>query len=232
MNQVGQTVLDVTPGNCDVNIDLAYGVDKANSWGTELFASIHFNKAYDSYNGAIGTEGWIYGTGGKAEPVAHRVVDKISSATGLINRGVKVSTGLYELRKTNMPAMIIEVCFVEASEDVRIYKEKGADFIGKCIAEAIINNSINAAPVVAAPQQSSNNNVKSEGDYMSKRYQNGKTPEPVYADEKLTIKVGSLDPFEVCEAIADINNKIVVLYNTPNGKKAGFVGYRGGVYFS
>jgi hypothetical protein len=73
-----------------------------------------------------------------------------------------------------------------------------------------------------------NNNV-SEGDYMSKRYQNGKTPEPVYADEKLTIKIGSLDPFEVCEAIADVDGKIVVLYNTANGKKAGWVGYKGGL---
>ncbi|GFZ32559.1 hypothetical protein CSC2_30850 [Clostridium zeae] len=41
-----------------------------------------------------------------------------------------------------MPAMIIEVCFVEATEDVNIYKEKGPDFIGKCIAEAITDNTI------------------------------------------------------------------------------------------
>jgi N-acetylmuramoyl-L-alanine amidase len=139
--QEGQEVIDVTPGECDVNTDLEYGVNKANSFGAELFASIHFNKAYDSYNGAIGSEVWIYAIGGKAEPIANRIVNKISSETGLINRGVKVSTGLYELRKTSMAAMIIEVCFVEAEEDVRIYREKGADFIGRCIAEAIVNNN-------------------------------------------------------------------------------------------
>lgn len=71
--------------------------------------------------------------------------------------------------------------------------------------------------------------IESEGSYMSKTYSNGSTPEIVYADEKLTVKVGSLDPYEKCEAIADYNGKIVVLYNTSNGKKAGFVGYRGGL---
>lgn len=141
LRATGQIVLDVTPGDCDQNTDLAYGVNSANNFGAEIFASIHFNKAYDNYNGAIGTEVWIYATGGKAEAIAERVVNKISSETDLKNRGVKTSTSLYELRKTTMPAMIIEVCFVEATEDVNIYKEKGPDFIGKCIAEAITDNT-------------------------------------------------------------------------------------------
>lgn len=141
----GENVLDVTPGECDENTDLAYGVNSANNFGAELFASVHFNKAYDSYDGAIGTEVWIYSTGGKSETIANRVVNKIATETGLINRGVKTSTTLYELRKTSMPAMIIEVCFVEATEDVSIYKEKGPDFIGKCIAEAILNGTINTS---------------------------------------------------------------------------------------
>ncbi|GKU26381.1 hypothetical protein CFOLD11_32080 [Clostridium folliculivorans] len=141
LRAAGQNVLDVTPGECDQNTDLVYGVNNANSFGAELFASIHFNKAYDSYNGAIGTEIWIYSTGGQSEPIATSVVKKIALETGFRNRGVKTSTTLYELRKTSMPAMIIEVCFVEATEDVSIYKEKGPDFIGKCIAEAIIDNT-------------------------------------------------------------------------------------------
>ena len=65
LRQLGNEVLDVTPGNCDVNTDLAYGVNKANNWRADLFISIHFNKAYNSYNGAIGTEAWIYGVGSR-----------------------------------------------------------------------------------------------------------------------------------------------------------------------
>lgn len=66
-------------------------------------------------------------------------------------------------------------------------------------------------------------------DYMSKVYKNGSTREDVFSDEKLTNKIGSLDPWETCEAIADVNNKIIVLFNTPSGKKTGFVKYRAGL---
>ena len=41
-----------------------------------------------------------------------------------------------------MKAMIIEVCFVEASEDVALYKKLGHDLIGKTIAQAITNKNI------------------------------------------------------------------------------------------
>ena len=55
LKSLGHNVIDVTPGNCDTNTDLKFGVNKANKEGVDLFLSIHFNKAYDSYNGAIGT---------------------------------------------------------------------------------------------------------------------------------------------------------------------------------
>ncbi len=48
LNQLGHTVLDVTPGNMGVNEDLTYGVSRANNWGADLFISIHFNKTYSS----------------------------------------------------------------------------------------------------------------------------------------------------------------------------------------
>ena len=41
-----------------------------------------------------------------------------------------------------MPAVLVEVCFCEATEDVRIYREKGPDLIGKLIAEAINEKEI------------------------------------------------------------------------------------------
>ena len=133
----GHNVIDVTPGDSDVNTDLYLGVQKAEDNNVELFISIHFDKAYDRYEGALGTGTWIYGAGGKAEIYAKRIVDNVSKGTGLKNRGVKTNPKLYELRKTSMPAVLVEVCFCEATEDVRIYKEKGPDIIGKLITEAI-----------------------------------------------------------------------------------------------
>lgn len=133
----GHDVLDVTPGNCDVNTDLILGVNKAERFGAELFLSFHFDKCYDEYNGALGVACWICAEGGKAEEYARSIVNTIAAGTGLVNRGVKVNPRLYELRKTSMPAVIVEVCFCEATEDVRIYKEKGPDLIGKLIAEGV-----------------------------------------------------------------------------------------------
>ena len=49
-----------------------------------------------------------------------------------------------------MLSMIIEVCFVEATSDVALYKQLGYDLIGKTIAESIANKKFNA-PVVETP---------------------------------------------------------------------------------
>lgn len=145
LQQAGHTVLDVTPGRMDSDSDLAYGVNKANQWGADLFISIHLNKAYNSYNGAIGTEVIVYSTNDayEDEVYAKRVVDKIASL-GFKNRGVKTNTSLYELRNTKMNAMIVECFFLEATEDVALYKKLGAEAMGKAIAEGIVGKTISA----------------------------------------------------------------------------------------
>ena len=141
LNQMGVSVLDVTPpdSTSSSSADLSYGVNKANNWGADLFVSIHFNNAYSSYNGALGTEVCVY----SEYDTAKRVVNKMASL-GFRNRGQKVRTGLYELKHTSMKSMIVEVCFVEATEDVALYKKLGYDKIGKTIAEAIVNSSTNS----------------------------------------------------------------------------------------
>lgn len=142
LRQLGHEVLDVTPPvnyTSSVSADLAYGVNKANEWGAELFVSIHFNKAYDSCNGAIGSEVCVYST----HEAAQRVVDGLASL-GFKNRGQKIRTGLYELRNTKMKSMIVETCFVEATEDVALYNKLGYDKVGQTIAEAISNKKVTA----------------------------------------------------------------------------------------
>lgn len=136
LKQLGNEVLDVTPPDSisTSSADLAYGVNKANDWEADLFVSIHFNKAYDSYNGALGSEVCVYSN----YDIAQRVVNSLESL-GLKNRGQKIRTGLYELRNTNMKAMIVETCFVEATEDVALYRRLGHDKVGQAIAEAIVN---------------------------------------------------------------------------------------------
>ena len=139
LRQLNYEVLDVTsPDSMNSSTgDLAYGVNKANDWGADLFISIHFNKAYDSYNGVLGTEICVY----SENEIAKRVVNAISNL-GFKNRGQKIRKELYELKNTSMTAMIVETCFVEATEDVALYRKLGADEIGKAIAEAIMNRKL------------------------------------------------------------------------------------------
>ena len=143
LNQIGVSVLDVTPpdSTSSSSADLSYGVNKANNWGADLFVSIHFNNAYSTYNGALGTEVCVY----SEYDIAGRVVNKMASL-GFRNRGQKVRTGLYELKHTSMKSMIVEVCFVEATEDVALYKKVGYDYIGKTIAEALVNRNSGVTP--------------------------------------------------------------------------------------
>ena len=152
LRMLGYDVLDVTPPDNTANLigDLYYGINKANKWGADLFISIHFNNAYNTYNGALGTEVCVY----SPFDTAQRVVNGLASL-GFKNRGQKIRTGLYELRHTNMKSMIIEVCFVEATGDVALYNKLGYDLIGKTIAQSIANNKVNASvvetPVISKP---------------------------------------------------------------------------------
>lgn len=135
MKQRGHAVLDVTPRDCDVNSDLAYGVSQANKWGADLFLSIHFNNAYKQYNGAIGTETWVF-PNSSSVAIAGKITSNISKL-GFRNRGVKTSTSMYELKHTKMKAIVVEVCFVEATEDIAIYNKVGINAIAKAIADSI-----------------------------------------------------------------------------------------------
>lgn len=140
LRELGYEVLDVTPPvnyTSSISADLAYGVNKANEWGADLFISIHFNKAYDSYNGALGSEVCIY----SENDIAQRVVNGLGEL-GFKNRGQKIRTNLYELKHTKMKAMIVETCFVEATEDVTLYRRLGHDKVGQAIAEAIVNDKV------------------------------------------------------------------------------------------
>lgn len=157
LKELGHTVLDVTPPvnyTSNENTDLVYGVNKANSWKADLFISIHFNNAYKKYVGTLGTEVCVYSKFDDAQ----RVVNGLANL-GFINRGQKVrGEELYELRETSMKSMIIEVCFVEATKDVELYKKIGSDVIGKNIAESISNRKINttSSSTQSKPQSPTN----------------------------------------------------------------------------
>src|SRR6516165_10873631 len=92
-------------------------VDFHNSQSRNIDVSVHFN-AYVPTDGGRGTE-VLYLT---QNTIAESVAMAISEAGGLINRGAHKRSDLYFLNGTDEPAILIEVCFVDAAADVEAYQ--------------------------------------------------------------------------------------------------------------
>src|SRR5215472_2878512 len=102
-----------------------------NKQNRELDISVHFN-AYVPTELGRGCE-TLYVT---QQDLATKITNAICSASGLINRGAKKRSDLYFLNGTNKPAVLLEICFVDAAADIEAYNEH-FDGICKAIAEAI-----------------------------------------------------------------------------------------------
>lgn len=77
-----------------------------------------------------------------------------------------------------------------------------------------------------------NENEKEEGDDVEVRtYQNGNTPEPVYADTDLKNRIGTLNPHEKCDCLGVFGNRAIVRYKVDgvSNYKIGFAKWLGGV---
>lgn len=99
------------------NENLSRIVNYHNGQVRQLDVSVHFN-AYQQTDRPMGTE-VLYVT---QSALAGQVSAAIA-ASGHINRGAKKRTDLYFLNKTAMPAILIEVCFVDSTADAAIYNE-------------------------------------------------------------------------------------------------------------
>lgn len=133
-----------------VGANLANIVAKCNIHSTDLDISIHQNAAkVDPGDGKTkGVEVFVYSTSSKAYAAAGRVCAKLA-ALGFTNRGVKISTGLYVLKHTKSPAMLIEVGFVDDKDDADLYNKVGVNAICKAITEGILNSSVTSTPAQA-----------------------------------------------------------------------------------
>ena len=105
-----------------------------NKTDRKIDVSIHFNSSVGTHRKGIGTETLVYSD--KNKVVAQKITDAIANASGLKNRGVKIRTDLGLLKGTNKPCYLIEVCFVNDSVDVAIYR-RDFDKICRAIAEEL-----------------------------------------------------------------------------------------------
>lgn len=107
---------------------------EANAINPNLFIAIHLNAYNKSANG---TECLVVSSASETSKKMARAINANISALGLLNRGMKIQdTNTYVLKKTNMPATTIEVCFIDNSADMALYDAKFSQ-IARAIADGI-----------------------------------------------------------------------------------------------
>jgi N-acetylmuramoyl-L-alanine amidase len=106
-------------------------VNYHNARERQLDVSVHFN-AYQTTSKPMGTE-VLYVT---QEALARELSAAIAKAGGFIDRGPKKRTDLAFLNNTEEPAVLLEICFVDSSADVELYR-KNFDRICEAIADVL-----------------------------------------------------------------------------------------------
>lgn len=121
--------------------DLEAVVDAANNAGADLFVSIHCNAA--GSESAEGTESFYCEDEYEDRELAKCINARIIDIIGTEDRGVKPDTdaavgSLYVLRRTNMPAALVELAFITNVEEALLLRYKQKDF-GEAIALGILD---------------------------------------------------------------------------------------------
>jgi len=94
-------------------------VRDANSWGADLFLSLHTNASVNSR--ANGSECLVYSYEATvANAVANDILEQMTLITGLRDRGIVERPGLYVLRRTAMPAVVVEMGFITNPADAEL----------------------------------------------------------------------------------------------------------------
>ena len=100
---------------------LATRVNEANRWGADYFISLHTNAASNASAG--GSEAYVYARGTRAFNFAEDILTDLTDITGLRDRGVQARPGLYVLRKTQMPATLVELGFITNPGDAALMRD-------------------------------------------------------------------------------------------------------------
>ena len=161
LDDAGHTVYDCTDdAGRTSGANLANIVAKCNKHTVDRDISIHLNSGRKDSKGdgkTGGVEAFIYDT--DLKDVAKAVADAIADEFGYALRsdgttpsgcaGVKISKGLYVLRNTKAPAMLIECCFVDDKDDAKVWNaERCARAIYKGLTgkTASSGNSVGSKP--------------------------------------------------------------------------------------
>ena len=109
---------------------------KANNAGVDFFISIHRN-SFPTDNVVSGVESLVYDLSGIKLEMAENINEQLE-AVGFVNLGVKARPNLVVLRRTRMPAVLVEVGFINSDTDNLLF-DNNFDDIAQAIASGILD---------------------------------------------------------------------------------------------
>ncbi len=109
---------------------------EANQAGVDLFLSIHRN-SFPTDNEVSGVETLVYDLSGLKYQIAQDINDQLE-AVGFVNLGVKERPNLAVLRRTTMPALLVEAGFINSDVDNRLFDDNFQD-IAQAIADGVLD---------------------------------------------------------------------------------------------
>ncbi|WP_144460664.1 SH3 domain-containing protein [Siminovitchia fortis] len=123
----------------DVYISLKQRTNIANSWGADLFLSIHINAA-----GGSGYEDYIHNRNATSEDIkvqneVNKEISKVLAEYGKNNRGKK-KANFHVLRESKMTSILLEILFIDNKSDAALLKnEKFLNDMSKAISTGVAN---------------------------------------------------------------------------------------------
>ncbi len=90
-------------------------VEMANNWPADYFISIHANASTNPQQN--GSEVYVYKENSPAYDMATDILKEIVEIVGTRDNGVRINKTLYVLRRTSMPALLIELGYITNYQD-------------------------------------------------------------------------------------------------------------------
>ncbi len=143
---------------------------EANEAGVDYFVSIHRN-SFEQDNIVSGVESLVYDLSG----IKYRMAENINAnleTVGFVNLGVKARPNLVVLKRTKMPAVLVEVGFLNSNTDNQLFDENFDD-IALAIADGILETLEEVARESAVNQMETGQEMlssESDADRQSETY--------------------------------------------------------------
>ena len=168
----------------------------ANNSGADLFVSIHRNSS-ENPNQYSGVETLVYSDTGLKAEVARNINNQLEDA-GFKNLGVDERKNLVVLKRTKMPAVLVEAGFINNDKDNYLFDEE-FDSIAQAIADGILESIPSGRPGNTTSNKSNrtdnnNNSNNNSNNYNSSNSQMNNSGRTASAPIDNTAMVNSIPP--------------------------------------